>query len=58
MVIVEEYEEKINNKKLVELIESETYYELDFMTEDWIIRKLYICKTWINLNFFRKMTKR
>ena len=32
MVIVEEYEEKINNKKLVELI------------EDWMIRRLYISK--------------
>ena len=44
MVIVEEYEEKINNKKLVELIALESYYELDFITEDWIIRRLYISK--------------
>ena len=44
MVIVEEYEEKINNTKLVELIALESYYELDFITEDWIIRRLYISK--------------
>ena len=31
-------------KKLVELIESETYYELDFIVEDWIIKSLYISK--------------
>ena len=44
MVIIEECEEKINDKKLVELIDSETYYELDFITEDWIIKRLYISK--------------
>ena len=48
------------------IIESLTYYKLEFLTNDWIVRTLYISKpqislqesiTIIQLNFPQKMKK-
>ena len=47
MIIIEEYEECDPND--IVIIESQTYYKLEFLTNDWILRRLYISKPQISL---------
>ena len=47
MIIIEEYEEYDSND--IVIIESLTYYKLEFLTNDWILRRLYISKPQISL---------
>ena len=44
MIIIEEYEECDRND--IVLIKSQTYYKLEFLTNDWILRRLYIIENY------------
>ena len=47
MIIIEEYEEYDPND--IVIIKSLTYYKLEFLTNDWILRRFYISKLQIFL---------
>ena len=44
MIIIEEYEECDQND--IVLIKSQTYYKLEYLTNDWILRRLYIVENY------------
>ena len=54
VIVMEEYEEYKPNNKRLELNESQTYYGLKLMTNDWIIKTLYISKP--QISFKKSMT--
>ena len=52
MIIIEEYKECDRND--IVLIKSQTYYKLEFLTNDWILRRLYISHRYMKEEILEK----